>query len=78
MTKIYFLAFLALLVFVAVSAQEEEADLDVQLKNSEKFFSVCDRGVRFCDKLCKKRGNKIGVCGIDGLCKCLGFLAEDN
>ncbi|KAL2722462.1 drosomycin-like [Vespula squamosa] len=75
MTKIYFFAFLALLVFVAVSAQEEEGILDLQSENSEKFFSVCDRGIRVCDRLCKKRGKKMGFCGMDGLCKCLGNFA---
>ncbi|KAL2722465.1 drosomycin-like [Vespula squamosa] len=49
MAKIYFLAFLALLVFVAVSAQEEQEQekgtvLDVQLQNPEEYGWPCSAG----------------------------------
>ncbi|KAF7399300.1 hypothetical protein HZH68_007892 [Vespula germanica] len=75
MAKIYFLAFLALFVFVAVAAQEEqnkELVLDVQLGNPEKYFSPCSAGEnRLCNQHCKSKGKRFGACNSHGVCVCI-------
>ncbi|KAL2722466.1 drosomycin-like [Vespula squamosa] len=66
MAKIYFLAFLALLVFVAVSAQEEQEQekgtvLDVQLQNPEEYGWPCSAGGNSaCNKFCRSLRRRLG------------------
>ncbi|KAF7396304.1 hypothetical protein HZH66_007166 [Vespula vulgaris] len=79
MTKIYFLAFLALLVFVAVSAQEQEQEqvketiLDLQFENPEEY----DCSTNGCRKVCERVKRPDGFCFM-GKCLCILNVAENN
>ncbi|KAL2741881.1 drosomycin [Vespula maculifrons] len=77
MAKIYFLAFLALLVFVAVSAEEQEQEqlkgtvLDLQLENPEEYGWPCSAGGNsLCTRVCRTLGRTLGVCNKAGTCVC--------
>ncbi|KAL2722464.1 drosomycin-like [Vespula squamosa] len=75
MAKIYFLAFVALLIFVAVSAQEEqdkEPVLNEQLGDPKEYFSPCTAGEnRICNQYCKNKGKRFGACNSHGICVCI-------
>nr|KAF7423289.1 hypothetical protein H0235_008572 [Vespula pensylvanica] len=74
MAKIYFLAFLALLVFIAVSAQEEqdkEFVLDVQYENAKEYRWPCSTGGdSLCRQYCWNKGKRFGSCIATGHCLC--------
>ncbi|KAL2722463.1 drosomycin-like [Vespula squamosa] len=74
MAKIYFLAFLALLVFVAVSAQEEQDKgpaLDMQFENAEEYSSPCvTGGNNLCNRYCRSKGHRFGSCTRAKKCLC--------
>ncbi|XP_046818593.1 defensin-A-like [Vespa crabro] len=75
MRTIYFLTFLTLLVFVAVSAQEEEAVPNEQLKEKlqeeEEFASCRIGGDLACSLSCIGQGHgRGGHCNSRGTCIC--------
>ncbi|XP_046818594.1 defensin-B-like [Vespa crabro] len=75
MRTIYFLTFLALLVFVAVSAQEEEAVPNEQLKEKlqgeEEFASCKIGGDLACSLGCIAQGHgRGGYCNNQEICVC--------
>ncbi|KAF7396302.1 hypothetical protein HZH66_007164 [Vespula vulgaris] len=71
MAKIYFLAFLALLVFIAVSAQEEQ-DMGPALDiNEEEYSWPCSTGGNaLCSRYCRTRGGRFGSCTAAKKCLC--------
>ncbi|KAF7399299.1 hypothetical protein HZH68_007891 [Vespula germanica] len=71
MAKIYFLAFLALLVFIAVSAQEEQDKGPALDINEEEYRGPCSTGGNaLCNRYCKIRGSRFGSCTSAKKCLC--------